>query len=127
LYERSGDVTRAIEAYEMAAGSADREVRRLAAARLAVLLRRGKRYDDAAAAWQSVLSLASDGGDRLTPLERRAAEALAIHHEHRARDLPRARRYAEVLRAQASGRAANDAAHRLSRLNRKIGGGLFPV
>jgi uncharacterized protein YprB with RNaseH-like and TPR domain len=127
LYERAGDVTRAIEAYEMAAGSADREVRRLAAARLAVLLCRGKRYDDAAAAWQSVLSLAGDGGDRLTPLERRAAEALAIHHEHRARDLPRARRYAEVLRAQASGRAANDAAHRLSRLNRKIGGGLFPV
>jgi hypothetical protein len=49
-----------------------------------------------------------------------------VHHEHRARDLPRARRYAEVLCGQASGRAAGEAAHRLSRLNRKIGGGLFP-
>jgi hypothetical protein len=126
LYERAGDVARAIEAYEMAVCSTDRDVRRLASARLAVLLRRDKRFDDAAAAWQRVLSLAADGGDRLTTLERRAAEALAIHHEHRARDLPRARRYAEVLCGQASGRAANDAAHRLSRLNRKISGGLFP-
>jgi uncharacterized protein YprB with RNaseH-like and TPR domain len=126
LYERAGDIARAIDAYEMAAGSNERDVRRLASARLAVLLRRDKRYDDAAAAWASVLSLAGEGGDRLTTLERRAAEALAVHHEHRARDLPRARRYAEVLCGQASGRAAGEAAHRLSRLNRKIGGGLFP-
>lgn len=126
LYERAGDVARALESYELAARTGNRDVRRLASARLAVLLRREKQFDGAAAAWQSVLSLAGDGGDRLTSLERRAAEALAIHHEHRARDLARARRYAEVLCGQVSGRAATDAAHRLSRLNRKIRGGLFP-
>ena len=126
LYERAGDRTRAVEAYELAARATDRDVRRLALARLAVLLRRDARFDDAAAAWQGVLGMARDTGDRLTALERRAAEALAIHHEHRARDLPRARRYAEVLCGQASGRAATDAAYRLNRLNRKMSGGLFP-
>ena len=55
-----------------------------------------------------------------TRLGRRAAEALAIHHEHRARDLDTARRYAETLGADASGRAADEARHRLDRLNRKL-------
>ena len=53
-------------------------------------------------------------------LERRAVEALAIHHEHRARDLGSARQYAQSLRSAATGRLAAQADHRLTRLNRKI-------
>jgi hypothetical protein len=56
----------------------------------------------------------------LTPLERRAAEALAIHHEHRAHDLAVARHYAEILRAQTRGREMSDATHRLTRIDRKL-------
>lgn len=53
-------------------------------------------------------------------LERAAVEALAIHNEHRAQDLGEAKRYAESMKAGASGRAATDAAHRLARLERKL-------
>ena len=56
----------------------------------------------------------------LSPLTRRATEALAIHHEHRARDFDAAKRYAEQLETHADDRTRRDAAHRLGRLNRKI-------
>jgi hypothetical protein len=49
-------------------------------------------------------------------------EALAIHHEHRARDLSSARQFAEQLNAGASGRARQNAAHRLGRIDRKLQG-----
>ncbi len=119
LYERAGDSARAANAYELAAATSDRIVRRQALAGLAVLRRREHRYDESAAAWQDVLDLSENDA---TPLGRRAAEALAIHHEHRARDLMTARRYAETLGADASGRAGADVRHRLERLNRKLRG-----
>ena len=52
---------------------------------------------------------------------REATEALAIHHEHRARDLPAARSFAlQSLDCPAS-RSRRDAVHhRLARLDRKI-------
>ena len=56
----------------------------------------------------------------LVALERRAAEALAIHHEHRARDLETARRYAETLGARATGAAGRrEARHRLGSIGSK--------
>ncbi len=114
IYERAGDTDRAQQAYEMAAETGNGYVRRQALSRLAVLFRRADRHDDAARAWQGVLDLA-DRRQGLTPIERRAAEALAIHHEHRARNPMQAKRYAEVL-------PGRDAAvqHRLARLGRKI-------
>ena len=60
---------------------------------------------------------------RLDRHERRAAEALAIYHEHRAKDPATAKRYAESLRrgsTSASSRQQDDVAHRLARLDRKI-------
>ena len=54
-------------------------------------------------------------------LEQRAVQALAIHYEHRARDLEAAHRYAERLNRQASGRARQSAAHRLGRIEKKMG------
>jgi hypothetical protein len=56
----------------------------------------------------------------MTALERRAAEALAIHHEHRARDLTTAERYAKSLSADARGREQQDVERRLQRLSSKI-------
>jgi hypothetical protein len=118
MYERADDEQRATQAYELASAADDRGIRRQALAGLAVLRRRARRYDEAAAAWQDVLALSAP--DEPTPLGRRAAEALAIHHEHRAHDLLAARRYAEALGADASGRAADEARHRLGRLDRKL-------
>jgi uncharacterized protein YprB with RNaseH-like and TPR domain len=127
LYERAGDRDRAVRAYELAARetSPDRDVRRHALARLACILRRDAKFDEAASAWSTVLALADPdsyerGSASFGPLERRAVEALAVHHEHRARDLASARRYAEALRSSASGRARVDADHRLGRIDRKL-------
>ena len=118
LYERVGDAARAAGAYELAAEATDRAIRRQALAGLAVLRRRERRYDEAAAAWQDVLDLSML--EPSSTLSRKAAEALAIHHEHRARDLETARRYAETLGAAATGRLASDVRHRLDRLDRKL-------
>ena len=118
LYERAGDVDRAMRAYELAATGRDREVRAHALARLAVLLRRQDRHAEAADAWQGILDDMAGDAPR-SALERRAAEALAIHHEHRARDLDAARGYAERLRG-AAGRQAADVRRRLDRLQRKL-------
>ena len=95
------------------------EVRRHALSRLAVLLRRQDRHAEAATAWQDVLDLAAGDG-ALTPLARRAALALAIHHEHRARDLDAAKLYADTLRAESAGRSRQEADYRVNRLKRKI-------
>lgn len=119
LYERARQADRAREAFDRASQSADRYVRAQAFSRLGVMHKRDGRHDDAAAAWKGVLEAA--GGRRsLFRLERAATEALAIHHEHRAQDFGEAKRYAESMKAQSSGRAANDAAHRLARLERKL-------
>jgi len=124
LYERAGDRERATRAFELAAraGAGDRVVRRRALASLAAMMRRDARYDEAADAWHEVLALAEPeaGGVSLGALERQAAEALAVHLEHRAHDLAAARRYAQALRTAATGRARVDADHRLGRIDRKL-------
>ena len=103
----------------MAGASDDPESAAQALSRLAVLCRRADRHDDAAAAWQRVMEL-SGARPGLRAMARRAAEALAIHHEHRAGDPATARDYAERLRQEASGRSVEDVRHRLARLERKI-------
>jgi uncharacterized protein YprB with RNaseH-like and TPR domain len=119
IYERAGLSDRAVEAYDRASQSVDRYVRAQAFSRLGLIHRRDARHDDAARAWQGVLEAA--GGRRsLFQLERAAIEALAIHHEHRAKDPEEAKKYAETMKKQSSGRAAADAAYRLARLERKL-------
>lgn len=120
LYERAGDLDRAVRAYELAAASGAHEVRRHALARLAVIMRRSERHGEAAAAWQAVLDTGPGLERPLTRLERHAVEALAIYHEHRAGDLETAERYAERLAGATSGRQARQAAHRLGRIQRKL-------
>jgi uncharacterized protein YprB with RNaseH-like and TPR domain len=120
LYERAGDLSRATYAYEQAARQADRELRAHVLSRLAILHRRAARHREAAAAWQDVFESTWSSHGPESPLGWRAAEALAIHHEHRARDLDRARRYAQALERNSRGRLAENARHRLSRLDRKL-------
>ena len=120
LYERASEHTRAEQAYHAAAAGRDAQVRAHALARLATLLRRQERYEESASAWQGVIDLADGGGRTASALERQAAEALAIHHEHRARDLGAARRYAERLKSHADGRLRREAEHRLGRIDRKL-------
>ena len=67
-----------------------------------------------------MLDLSDSGSRELSPLDRIAAEALAVHHEHRVRNLEAARRYAEALSGHARGRHAEDVGKRLARIERKL-------
>jgi uncharacterized protein YprB with RNaseH-like and TPR domain len=119
MYERAGELERARLAYEMAAASVgDPDVRREALVRLAASLRREARYEEAAQAWEGVLSVSGRHGT--SSFDALAIEALAVHHEHRRRDLPAARRYAEALERHAPARARHDVTHRLERIDRKL-------
>jgi hypothetical protein len=119
LYERAGELARAERAFALAAASEESDVAMQALARLAVLLRRQARHEEAAAAWEGVVTLSSER-PAAGALQRRAHQALAIHHEHRARDFDAAQRYAEALRQRAIGPQAQEAQRRLHRLEKKI-------
>lgn len=117
LYERAGSIDAAIRCFRQVMTDSFQclEARRSGARALARLLRRRRRYEEAAAVWTMVLEL----GGRPHHL-REAREALAIHHEHRMRNFTEARRYAEAGAAQAIGRAEREAfGRRLERIARK--------
>jgi uncharacterized protein YprB with RNaseH-like and TPR domain len=122
VYERSGLSENAESSYAHAASFAARvgcepEVRAEALRRLALCRRRAGRQTQAAAAWQELL----EGAACPAPIRREAREALAIHHEHRSRDLDRARHFVlDVLSEEASLRARTAAEYRLQRLDRKL-------
>jgi uncharacterized protein YprB with RNaseH-like and TPR domain len=120
IYERAGMLERAVEAYDIAVTLGDADVKRPALARLALMHRRAGRYDDAAAVWQRILELVPRSRRSLTPIERQAMEALAIHHEHRVKDLGLARGYAEALGAASTGRTRLETDRRMQRLARKM-------
>jgi uncharacterized protein YprB with RNaseH-like and TPR domain len=86
----------------------------------AVLARRQRRFAEAADAWRRVLTMRRCP----PPIVREATEALAVHHEHRARDLEAARQFAlQALPLQGSASRREAVQHRLARLNRKLGTG----
>lgn len=85
---------------------------------LAVRCRRDGRHEQAAEAWQAIAV------DRRAPagIRREALEALAIHFEHRARDLGQARRFAQLSLAERVGpQTMEHGRHRLARLDKKLG------
>jgi hypothetical protein len=95
--------------------SVDRSIRAEAFHHLAVYRRRHRHYAAAAEAWRGMLDAGAGPS-----LAQEARRALAIHHEHRSRDIDAAR--ALVLHALESERdpAQIDALrHRLARLDRK--------
>ena len=94
---------------------AEPEVHGEALRRLAWIRRRNRRPHEAAQAWQQLASLPRCAAS----LRRQAAEALAIHHEHRSKNLDVARQHVlELLSDPESNK--NRARHRLNRLERKL-------
>ncbi len=124
VYERAGRADEAEASYGQAAAMAARvgrepDVHADALRRLALVRRRAGRMPEAAAAWQELVGVAGCPA----ALRREAREALAIHHEHRSRDLERARSFVlDVLAEQAGARWREQAHYRLRRLERKLAG-----
>ena len=143
VYARCGLDGRAREAYECAIENRDASMAytetsmvctdasmasiRLDALRsLALLSRRTRRYEDAAAYWRELLDVPACPPH----VVREASEALAIHHEHRAHDLFAAKAFAlRSLSGRAGIAGMNEARepawnravqHRLARIQRKI-------
>ncbi len=96
---------------------ANRTVRADALHWLALHRRRARRFHEAAEAWRALSEI--DGVD--AELRREALEALAIHHEHRVKDLEAARSFAvEALLLAGDARHVEGVQHRLGRLSRKL-------
>jgi len=126
IYSRSRADARAIEAYEravtLAATSRSRHASFLttdALHALALAYRRARRFDEAARCWSALVESGCPSG-----VEREAIEALAIHHEHRRRDLESAKLFAErnldVSRRQHRETVKTAARRRLDRIERKL-------
>ena len=126
VYARGRADARAVEAYEravtLAATSRSRRasvVTMDALRALALAYRRARRFDDAAKCWTALIESGCPSA-----VEREAIEALAIHHEHRRRDLESARLFAQ-RNLDVSVRDHRDglktaAKHRLNRIERKL-------
>lgn len=128
VYSRAGLDARARDAFVRAVAMADHSASRwaigdsrlvkIAALRaLAVAERRSGRYPAAAACWRQILEAPACPPDA----RRDANEALAIHHEHRLRDLPAAKEFA-LRNLNTDSRPARHAAvqRRLRRIERKM-------
>ena len=127
VYRRAGLDRRAQDAFAHALDLANpkpssglRGVVRVSALHaLALGDRRARRHAEAAARWRALL----ETPDCPSHLMREAAEALAIHHEHRVRDLPVARSFAlRSLEREGSAGWREAVRRRLTRLDRKIEG-----
>ena len=118
LYERAGLMDDAVASYRRAAAGGAVTIRVEALRAAAIVLRRLRRYEEAAAAWRDLLT-----SHQCSPAyAREASEALAVHHEHRARDLEMARNFAvQSLSLQGPPARQQATRHRLARLDRKLG------
>jgi uncharacterized protein YprB with RNaseH-like and TPR domain len=86
---------------------------------LALAWRRARQWDEAARCWRQLL----DTRGCPPAIRREATEALAIHHEHRARDLALAKAFAlRTLEHELTPAWTQAAQHRLARLERKMEG-----
>ena len=118
VYEREGLEDRAEEAFGRAiALSTDTLTTADARRALALAARRRRQYEAAAVEWRHLIDLRGCPG----PILREAVEALAIHHEHRARDLAVARTFAlRGLEMEAEEARGDAIRHRLARIERKM-------
>jgi uncharacterized protein YprB with RNaseH-like and TPR domain len=126
LYDRAGSFDRAESCYVRASLADSLELRGEALYRLGLRRRRDRRFREASECWRSLLELTESRAVRrhktMMALREFAAEALAIHHEHRVRDLGTARELAlfALNEGGENGPRADGLRHRLARLNRKI-------
>ncbi len=123
LYERAGLMDDALASYRRASGAGVGMIRVEALRAIAVMLRRLRRYGEAATIWRDLLA-----APECSPAyAREASEALAVHHEHRARDLEMARNFAvQSLSLQGTPARQQATRHRLARLDRKLGHTAMP-
>lgn len=123
LLERAGRHDEAQICYERAARDADDHdpfVLVNALLRVALRLGRDRRHAEAADIWSRVLAVA----DRSPSAERLALHALAVHHEHRSKDLSAAKDFTiQALERGVTRNRIDAARYRLARLDRKIGRG----
>jgi uncharacterized protein YprB with RNaseH-like and TPR domain len=120
LLERAGRLASAEQCYRDATADADAVVQSEGWCRLAIRLRRERRFAEAADAWRQVLASAPASSGAASALAR---QALAVHLEHRTGDLDGARTLAlEALLdlEESRPRRREDLQHRLARLDRKI-------
>jgi uncharacterized protein YprB with RNaseH-like and TPR domain len=119
LYERGGMMAEAKSSFARATeiDDGDEELHAEALRAYALVSRRLRQYDDAAAAWRRILGLPVCP----PPIERQASEALAVHLEHRRRDLLSARDFAlRLLQVDESVTRRQAAEYRVARLDRKL-------
>jgi hypothetical protein len=118
VYDRASLDARARECFQLALVMDSSAAVRLASLRhLAVAARRARRFDEAAAYWQHVLEMPGCTAQ----LRREANQALAIHHEHRVRDLAGAKMFAlKSLEMNSRPGWAHAVQHRLARIERKM-------
>jgi len=118
IYARAGLDMPARDAYRRAAALAPSSVIRIEALRaLALSARRARSYDEAAGYWRQLLDVSGCPRHAV----REASEALAIHHEHRARDLVMARTFARRSLEHGTSERSNQAVeYRLKRIQRKL-------
>ena len=120
LYERAGLLAEASASFDRAATmmGSDPVTRGEALRASAVLLRRQRRFHEAADAWRRLLAVPHCPES----LVREATTALAVHHEHRLRDPRSARTLAlESMKTEYSSSRRQALEYRLARLNRKLG------
>jgi hypothetical protein len=123
MYTRAGFEPQARECFTRAVamcsapGGAFDQVRIDSVRALALAWRRARQWDEAAACWRQLL----DTRGCPPAIRREATEALAIHHEHRVRDLGLAKSFAlRTLENELSPAWARAAQHRIARLERKM-------
>ena len=126
VLERAQAFDRAEACYARAAQSECAEIRGEALYRLGLRYRRERRFAEAAGMWSAIVALTEPPGRRRQPgmssLRQFAVEALAIHQEHRERDLESARELAlfALQEDPPAPARADGLRHRLARLDRKI-------
>ena len=124
VLERGGEVERAEACYRRASESQCLETRSESFYRLGLRCRRSGRFEEAAGWWRQLVALTETVRRRdhaLDSLREFAIEALAIHQEHRVRDLHAARELALfALEEHTGSRRADGMRHRLARLDRKL-------
>lgn len=123
LYQRGGMLAAARTCFSAAAAQCathdegDTLLHAEALRAFAILARRSREHQEAAAAWWGILQLPRCPSH----IAREAAEALAVHHEHRVRDPQAARRFAlRSLQFNLSVARNTSLQHRLARLDRKL-------
>jgi tetratricopeptide (TPR) repeat protein len=118
IYRRAGLTEQAVDAYQRATDSAvSSSIQAQALKALAVAARRARSHHEAAGYWSRLLGVAGCSDVVL----REAAEALAVYHEHRIRDLEAARTFARrTVELGRTARAHESGNYRLKRIERKL-------